>query len=109
MRFWILALIVAGAGMGLAQAMETPPPQSQATSDGGTAQTPAPAGGVAPFTYGGVVIFRGVPDAGDMSTLSGAGPSVSTGPQVGRGPEVSAGPQVGPPDPAQANDAGIRY
>jgi hypothetical protein len=97
--------------MGLAQAMETPPPQSPATSDGGTAQTPAPAGGVAPFTYGygGVVIFRGVPDAGDMSTLSGAGPSVSTGPQVGRGPEVSAGPQVGPPDPAQANDAGIRY
>jgi hypothetical protein len=109
MRFWILALIAAGASIGLLQAAETPPPQPQEISDGGMAQAPAAAGGAAPFTYGGVVIFRGTPDAGDTSTLSGAGPTVGTGPQVGTGPEVSAGPQVGPPDSARATDAGLRY
>jgi hypothetical protein len=35
------------------------------------------------------------PPAGDTSTLSGAGPNVSTGPVVGSGPEVSSGPEIG--------------
>jgi hypothetical protein len=47
-------------------------------------------------TPSGMVIFPDAPPpAGDTSTLSGAGPSVSSGPVVGPGPEVSAGPEVG--------------
>jgi len=46
-------------------------------------------------TPSGMVIFPDAPPpAGDTSTLSGAGPSVSTGPVLGPGPEVSAGPNV---------------
>jgi hypothetical protein len=50
------------------------------------------------ITDSGQIIFPNAPQpSGDTSTLSGAGPNVSTGPQVGTGPEVSTGPVVGPP------------
>jgi hypothetical protein len=48
------------------------------------------------ITPSGQLIFPDAqPPAGDTSTLSGAGPDVSTGPVVGSGPEVSTGPEVG--------------
>ena len=65
---------------------------SEAAPDGGTANE-APGYIVTPS---GMVIFPyAPPPAGDTSTLSGAGPSVSSGPVVGPGPEVSTGPVVG--------------
>jgi len=58
-----------------------------------------PDGGAAPgyiITPSGTLIFPNAPEpAGDTSTLSGAGPNVSSGPVVGSGPEVSTGPVVG--------------
>jgi hypothetical protein len=65
----------------------------------------APDGGIAPgyvITPSGTLIFPNAPaPAGDTSTLSGAGPNVSSGPVVGPGPEVSAGPVVGAADTEQ--------
>jgi hypothetical protein len=50
------------------------------------------------ITPSGEIIFPDAPQpAGDTSTLSGAGPNVSTGPVVGSGPEVGTGPVVGAP------------
>ena len=46
---------------------------------------------------------------GDSSTFSGAGSTLSTGPQVGDGSTIGAGPQVGPPDISEPADAGVRY
>jgi hypothetical protein len=49
------------------------------------------------ITPSGQLIFPAAPPPmGDTSTLSGAGPNVSTGPVVGSGPDVSTGPNVGP-------------
>ncbi len=49
------------------------------------------------ITPSGELIFPDAPPPmGDTSTLSGAGPDVSTGPVVGSGPDVSTGPNVGP-------------
>jgi hypothetical protein len=49
------------------------------------------------LTPSGQLIFPDAPPPmGDTSTLSGAGPDVSTGPVVGSGPNVSTGPNVGP-------------
>ena len=48
------------------------------------------------ITPSGMVLFPDAPPpTGDTSTLSGAGPNVSTGPVVGAGPEVGTGPVVG--------------
>jgi hypothetical protein len=48
------------------------------------------------ITPTGTIIFPDAPPpTGDTSTLSGAGPNVSTGPVVGTGPEVGTGPVVG--------------
>jgi hypothetical protein len=48
------------------------------------------------LTPSGQLIFPAAPPPmGDTSTLSGAGPDVSTGPVVGSGPSVSTGPEVG--------------
>jgi hypothetical protein len=48
------------------------------------------------LTPSGQLIFPDAPPPmGDTSTLSGAGPDVSTGPEVGSGPSVSTGPDVG--------------
>jgi hypothetical protein len=100
MRRLLLALAIV-AGAALAQSQEPGSPAASAP-DGGTPQR-----GVAP--YGGGMLplpgalggYYGAPsDAGDTSTLSGAGPTVSTGPVVGSGPEVGTGPEV-------AADAGI--
>jgi hypothetical protein len=66
--------------------------------DAGTTQ-PAPGYIITP--RGELIFPDAPPPTGDTSTLSGAGPNVSTGPEVGPGPEVSAGPVVGPPDVAQ--------
>jgi len=68
---------------------------SEAAADGGTAP-----GYV--ITPSGTLIFPNAPEpAGDTSTLSGAGPNVSSGPLVGSGPEVSTGPVVGAADTEQ--------
>jgi hypothetical protein len=49
------------------------------------------------ITPSGQLIFPAAPPPmGDTSTLSGAGPNVSTGPVVGSGPNVGTGPNVGP-------------
>jgi hypothetical protein len=73
-----------------AVAQETPGPGDRTTA---STQQPAP-GPI--FTPTGILIFPNAPPpAGDTSTLSGAGPSVSEGPVVGSGPEISAGPVVG--------------
>jgi len=65
---------------------------SEGAADGETVQ-PAPGYIITPS---GTLIFPNAPPpTGDTSTLSGAGPSVSSGPVVGSGPEVSTGPVVG--------------
>jgi hypothetical protein len=72
-------------------------PQSSQPQTGAGGGTQALPGGV---MYGGYGAAPAAP-AGDTSTLSGAGPSVSPGPVVGSGPTVGTGPEVGA-------DAGIR-
>ena len=68
-----------------------------------------PANAANPQTYAPAPAVQGNADAGgDTSTFSGAGSTVSTGPQVGTGSNVSAGPQVGPPDRSEPADAGIK-
>jgi len=67
---------------------------ARGSSDSAAAYTAQPAPGYI-ITPSGMVIFPDAPPpAGDTSTLSGAGPSVSAGPVVGPGPEVSR-PVVG--------------
>ena len=110
--FFVLAAIAAAAGAGLARAASAPAAPQTSASNGmqppsgtsATTQAPITPGGI--YAPGGIAYGTGAPDAGDTSTLSGAGPSVSTGPVVGSGPDVAAGPQVGPPDVSES-DAGI--
>ena len=59
--------------------------------------------------YGGATTGGPADAGGDSSTFSGAGSTVSTGPQVGDGSTIGAGPQVGPPDISEPADAGVRY
>jgi hypothetical protein len=54
-----------------------------------------PSSGYVITPWGTILFPAALPPTGDTSTLSGPGPSVSTGPEVGSGPEVSTGPVVG--------------
>jgi len=106
----ILAVIAASAGAGVALDGGSGAGMAlDGGSSGGAAvispQVPAGVAGV--VGYGGFAGYGMADAGGDNSTLSGAGPSISSGPEVRGGPEVGAGPQIVPPDIATA-DAGLR-